>query len=82
MITVAMTGGSGGALAERVDHLLCVDATRVTARIQETHIVIGHTLCDLVETRLAEGRDAGAAGHSALRPAATGRATSKRRRQP
>jgi D-sedoheptulose 7-phosphate isomerase len=53
VITVGMTGGSGGQLADAVDHLLCVDATRETARIQETHIVIGHTVCELVETALA-----------------------------
>ena len=50
-----MTGGDGGKLAGRVDHLLCVDATRETARIQETHIVIGHVLCELVEKALAAG---------------------------
>jgi D-sedoheptulose 7-phosphate isomerase len=82
VITVGLTGGTGGALAERVDHLLSVDATRVTARIQETHIVIGHIMCELVETRLAGVRESGAAGHRARRPAATGRATSKRRRRP
>jgi D-sedoheptulose 7-phosphate isomerase len=53
IVTVGMTGGSGGKLASRVDHLLCVDSTAETARIQETHIVIGHTLCELVETALA-----------------------------
>jgi D-sedoheptulose 7-phosphate isomerase len=79
--TVGLTGGSGGTLAERVDHLLCVDSTRVTARIQETHIVIGHALCDLAEALLAE-RKSGAAGHNARRPAATGRAASRRRRRP
>lgn len=55
--TVGMTGGSGGKLATCVDHLLCVASTSETARIQETHILIGHTLCDLVEQMLAEGRD-------------------------
>jgi D-sedoheptulose 7-phosphate isomerase len=82
VITVGLTGGTGGALAERVDYLLNVDATRVTARVQETHIVIGHILCELVETRLAAVPASGAAGHSSRRPAATGRATSKRRRRP
>jgi D-sedoheptulose 7-phosphate isomerase len=53
IVTVGLTGGSGGALATRVDHLLCVDSTRMTPRIQETHIVIGHTLCELVEIALA-----------------------------
>ncbi len=53
VVTVALTGGSGGALATRVDHVLCVDATRSTARIQETHSVIGHVICELVENALA-----------------------------
>jgi D-sedoheptulose 7-phosphate isomerase len=51
--TVGLSGGAGGKLARRVDHLLCVDATRETARIQETHIVVGHALCELVESELA-----------------------------
>ncbi|MDX2165498.1 MAG: SIS domain-containing protein [Deltaproteobacteria bacterium] len=52
VVTVAITGGAGGVLATRADHVLCVDATRVTPRIQETHSVIGHTLCELVEREL------------------------------
>jgi D-sedoheptulose 7-phosphate isomerase len=88
--TVGLTGGTGGQLAGRVDHLLCVDATRVTARIQETHIVIGHTLCELVEQRLV-ARSAPddetlaappAARRRSRRPAATDRTTSRRRRRP
>lgn len=50
--TVGLTGGNGGKLAPLVDLLLCASATRDTARIQETHIVVGHTLCDLIEARL------------------------------
>jgi D-sedoheptulose 7-phosphate isomerase len=53
IVTVGLTGGSGGKLAARVDHLLCVDGSRETARIQETHILIGHTLCEIVERILA-----------------------------
>jgi D-sedoheptulose 7-phosphate isomerase len=53
IVTVALTGGSGGKLAGKVDHLLCVDGSTETARIQETHIVIGHALCELVENALA-----------------------------
>ena len=88
VITVGLTGGTGGALAHRVDHVLCVDAAHLAPRIQETHIVIGHVLCELVEIRLADVRERGApaaGGHArprAQRPAATGRATSKRRRRP
>jgi D-sedoheptulose 7-phosphate isomerase len=50
--TVGMTGGDGGKLAAAVDHLLSVDSTRETARIQETHILIGHVICELVERAL------------------------------
>jgi D-sedoheptulose 7-phosphate isomerase len=56
IVTVGLTGGNGGKLASLVDHLLLVDGSRETARIQETHIVIGHAICDLVERRLATTR--------------------------
>lgn len=50
--TVGFTGGTGGAMAKRVDHLLCVSATCSTPRIQEVHILIGHTICELVDQEL------------------------------
>jgi len=50
--TVGFTGGSGGKLAKLVDMSLCVSATTRTARIQETHILVGHTICDLVDRAL------------------------------
>ena len=53
VLTVGISGGSGGTLASRVDQLLCVDGTTMTPRIQETHSVIGHVLCELVERELA-----------------------------
>ena len=49
---VALTGGSGGKLADLGDLVLCVDATKETARIQETHILIAHTICELVDEAL------------------------------
>ena len=52
IITVGMTGGDGGKLASKVDHLLNVSSTRVVARIQETHILIGHVLCEMVDVKL------------------------------
>lgn len=51
MITVAWTGGTGGTLAGLVDHPFVVPST-VTARIQESHITLGHVLCELVEETL------------------------------
>jgi D-sedoheptulose 7-phosphate isomerase len=40
--------GRGGKLAECADIVLTVESD-VTARVQETHIVMGHILCDIVE---------------------------------
>jgi D-sedoheptulose 7-phosphate isomerase len=47
--TIGLTGGKGGQLAEKVDFLLNVSEGRNSARIQETHILIGHVICDLVD---------------------------------
>jgi D-sedoheptulose 7-phosphate isomerase len=49
--TVALTGGDGGELAKIADITLVVPSS-VTARIQESHITIGHIVCELVETTL------------------------------
>jgi D-sedoheptulose 7-phosphate isomerase len=51
--TIGLTGGDGGALAGMVDVSLRVSASRESARIQETHILVGHVICELVERRLA-----------------------------
>jgi len=51
MTVIALTGGTGGQLAEGVDTALIVPSDN-TARIQESHAVIIHCLCELVETRL------------------------------
>jgi len=46
--TVGMTGEGGGKLKELSDFLLPVPS-RDTPRIQESHILIGHIICQLVE---------------------------------
>lgn len=51
MMTIAWTGGTGGKLAGLVDHPFIVPSA-VTARIQESHITLGHVLCELVEETL------------------------------
>lgn len=51
MKTVALTGNEGGMLGRIVDFLLIVPSTS-TPRIQETHILIGHILCEMVEHSL------------------------------
>ncbi|TLY26033.1 MAG: D-sedoheptulose 7-phosphate isomerase [Nitrospirae bacterium] len=48
LTTVGWTGGKGGKLASLVDHCFIVPST-VTARIQESHITLGHVLCELIE---------------------------------
>jgi D-sedoheptulose 7-phosphate isomerase len=58
IVTVALTGGDGGKLAPLVDHHLCVSASRLAPRIQETHILAGHVICELVDCKLF-GRDPG-----------------------
>ena len=50
--TIGLTGGDGGTLAGAVDLALRVSASRLSARIQETHILIGHVICELVDRRL------------------------------
>ena len=54
IVTVAMTGADGAPLAERCDHCLRVPAED-TPRIQEGHVLIGHTLCEFVERELFSG---------------------------
>ncbi len=55
MVTVALTGRSGGRLAEQADFCLRVPSDD-TARIQESHITIGHLLCHGVDEAVSEGR--------------------------
>lgn len=51
MITIGMTGESGGKMAEVVDVLINVPSND-TPRIQESHITIGHIICELVEAAI------------------------------
>ena len=52
IVTIGLTGGEGGKLGAVVDHLLCVSATTTTARVHETHILIGHVICELIDRQL------------------------------
>lgn len=51
LTTVAWTGGTGGKLAAMVDFSFVVPSES-TARIQESHITLGHVLCELTEEQL------------------------------
>lgn len=51
--TAVLTGRTGGKIKEEVDFPIVVPCD-VTARIQESHITIGHIMCEMVEDRLAQ----------------------------
>lgn len=50
MINIAFTGKTGGKMKELADHLINVPSTD-TPRIQESHITIGHIICQMVEEK-------------------------------
>jgi D-sedoheptulose 7-phosphate isomerase len=51
LVVVGLTGGNGGLLKNLCDLPLVVNST-TTARIQEAHILLIHTLCELIEQQL------------------------------
>lgn len=51
MKVISLTGATGGTLALMSDVLLNVPS-KETPRIQESHIMLGHIICELVEARL------------------------------
>jgi D-sedoheptulose 7-phosphate isomerase len=48
LIVIGLTGEGGGRMREVCDICLCMPSTS-TPRIQECHILIGHTICELLE---------------------------------
>ena len=51
MITVGLTGNSGGEMRSCSDYLINIPSAD-TPRIQESHIMTGHIICQLVEEKL------------------------------
>ncbi len=51
IMTIALTGGDGGELA-KIAKISIIIPSKVTPRIQEAHITIGHIICQLVEDEL------------------------------
>ncbi|MBC7949774.1 MAG: D-sedoheptulose 7-phosphate isomerase [Chitinophagaceae bacterium] len=51
MVTVGFTGVTGGQMKSVSDHLLNIPSSD-TPRIQESHIMVGHIICQLVEERI------------------------------
>lgn len=51
MITIGFTGASGGKMKNLCEYLINVPSTD-TPRIQESHILLGHIICQLAEEQL------------------------------
>ena len=51
VITIGFTGESGGKMKPLSDYLFNIPSAD-TPRIQESHILIGHIICELVEKRI------------------------------
>lgn len=49
--TIGFTGASGGNMKDLSDYLINVPSTD-TPRIQESHILLGHIICELVEAAI------------------------------
>ena len=47
--TIGLTGRDGGKLKDFCNKTIVVPSN-ITARIQEAHILVGHILCELVDT--------------------------------
>lgn len=75
LATVGLSGGAGGGLATRVDTAFVVPSAE-TPRIQETHILLGHVLCGMVDALLfgeSSGTSGGKAPEAERRVEANGR---------
>lgn len=51
MVTVAFTGETGGKMKDAAKYLVNIPS-KDTPRIQECHMILGHTICELVEIAL------------------------------
>lgn len=52
--TIALLGKDGGKIAVEADYSIIIPSD-ITARIQESHIMIIHILCELIELKMLEG---------------------------
>jgi D-sedoheptulose 7-phosphate isomerase len=50
MVTIGFTGESGGNIKPLCDYLINIPS-KDTPRIQESHILLGHIICQLVEEK-------------------------------
>ena len=49
--SIALLGKGGGAAANLADHTIIIESSE-TARIQEIHLLIGHTFCEFAEMEM------------------------------
>lgn len=54
VITIGFTGLTGGVMKPLSDHCIAIPSAD-TPRIQESHIMVGHIICQLVEEKLFSG---------------------------
>lgn len=53
---IGLLGGSGGVLKDMVDDYVLVPSNN-TARIQESHILVGHIWCEMIEEAVVNGSE-------------------------
>ena len=51
VVTIGFTGDKGGKMKEISDFIINVPSND-TPRIQESHILVGHVICELVESNI------------------------------
>jgi D-sedoheptulose 7-phosphate isomerase len=51
MVTIGLTGESGGKMNDLSDLIIHIPS-KDTPRIQESHILVGHIICELIESKL------------------------------
>jgi len=51
MITIGMTGDNGGMMKDKCKFILNIPSND-TPRVQEAHILVGHIICELVESSI------------------------------
>jgi D-sedoheptulose 7-phosphate isomerase len=56
MKVIGMTGENGGKMKDLCDVILKIPSED-TPRIQEAHIMVGHIICELVETAIFGSED-------------------------
>ena len=56
MVSIGLSGKTGGKMRDICKYLIKVPSTD-TPRIQESHILIGHIICEIVEKEIFGGKD-------------------------